>query len=116
MDLSSKVGTVGVTEYAQKQLGDVVYCEVVEVGTQVEKGESVGAVESVKSASDIYAPVSGEVLEMNDVLQDKPGTINKGAESNGWLCKLKVGDNVEAELDELLDEAAYKAHCEGEDH
>lgn len=114
--MSSKIGTVGVTEYAQKQLGDVVYCEVVEVGTAVEAGENVGAVESVKSASDIYAPVSGEVLEMNDVLTDKPGTINKGAEGEGWLCKLKVGDKIEEELDALLDEAAYKAHCEGEDH
>lgn len=71
------------TEYAQKALGDVVYCEVIDVGTAVEKGENLGAVESVKSASDIYAPVGGEVVEMNAILQDKPGHINKGAESDG---------------------------------
>lgn len=122
------------TEYAQKALGDVVYCEVIDVGTAVEKGENLGAVESVKSASDIYAPVGGEVVEMNAILQDKPGHINKGAETDGtsisskmavyklllivvgWLCKIKVNDGFEAELDELLDEGKYKDHCEGEAH
>lgn len=83
MDEESKIGTVGVTEYAQKALGDVVYCEVIDSGTVVEKGENLGAVESVKSASDIYAPVGGEVVEMNEVLKEKPGNINKGAESDG---------------------------------
>ncbi|ORY83102.1 glycine cleavage H-protein-domain-containing protein [Protomyces lactucae-debilis] len=116
VDSDTKIGTVGITDYAQKALGDVVYVEVIEAGTEVEKGESVGAVESVKSASDIYAPVSGEVLEMNEVLADKPGNLNKGAESDGWLCKVKVTENYESELDALLDEAAYKAHCEGEEH
>lgn len=87
MDTDTKVGTVGVTEYAQKALGDVVYCEVIDVGTAVEKGENLGAVESVKSASDIYAPIGGEVLEMNSTLQDKPGNINKGAETDG-ACRV----------------------------
>lgn len=94
VDTESKIGTVGVTEYAQKALGDVVYCEVIDVGTAVEAGENLGAVESVKSASDIYAPVSGEVVEMNETLKDKPGHINKGAESDGnpnpFLSKTKV--------------------------
>lgn len=83
IDSETRIGTVGVTEYAQKALGDVVYCEVIEPGTAVEKGENLGAVESVKSASDIYAPVSGEVIEMNETLQEKPGNINKGAETDG---------------------------------
>lgn len=83
VDSDTKIATVGITDYAQKALGDVVYVEVIEAGTEVEKGESLGAVESVKSASDIYAPVSGEVLEMNEVLADKPGSLNKGAESDG---------------------------------
>lgn len=85
VDTETKVGTVGVTEYAQKALGDVVYCEVIDAGTAVEKGENLGAVESVKSASDIYAPISGEVVEMNEILKDKPGNINKGAETDGEL-------------------------------
>lgn len=116
VDTDTKIGTVGVTEYAQKALGDVVYCEVIDAGTEVEKGENLGAVESVKSASDIYAPVSGEIIEMNEVLKEKPGNINKGAETDGWLCKIKVGENVESELDELLDDAKYKEHCAGEAH
>ncbi|BFZ57622.1 glycine cleavage system H-protein subunit [Savitreella phatthalungensis] len=116
VDLDTRVGTVGVTEYAQKQLGDVVYCEVVEVGTAVERGESLGAVESVKSASDIYAPVSGELIEMNPALADKPSTINKAAEGEGWLAKIKCNEDVTDELDQLLDADAYASHCQGEEH
>ncbi len=77
------IATVGITEYAQKALGDVVYVEIVDVGTTVEKGENLGAVESVKSASDIYAPIGGSIVEMNPVLADKPGQINQGAETTG---------------------------------
>lgn len=101
MDTDSKIGTVGVTEYAQKALGDVVYCEVIDVGTAVEKGENLGAVESVKSASDIYAPIGGEVIEMNEVLKEKPGHINKGAETDGRDLTVAFHDDAR----ELTDQA-----------
>ena len=101
------VGTIGITNYAQEQLGDVVFVEVPAVGRKVAKGESVAVVESVKAASDIYAPVSGEVVEANAALADNPGDVNAEPTGKGWFFKLKLSDK--AELDGLMDEAAYDA-------
>lgn len=101
------VATVGITAYAQEQLGDVVYVELPETGAAFEKGAAFGVVESVKAASDVYAPVSGEVTEANTALADAPETVNEAPEAGGWMIRLKLKDP--AELDGLMDEAAYKA-------
>lgn len=102
--------TIGITEHAQEQLGDVVFVELPEIGREVEKGEEFSLVESVKAASDIYAPVSGEVAEVNEALEDAPETINEEAFEGGWIVKLKLADN--AELGDLMDAAAYEAKVE----
>jgi len=104
------VGTVAITDYAQKSLGDVVFVELPHAGTTIEQGESVGAVESVKAASDIFAPVSGEVLAVNEKLGSQPSLLNKSPEDEGWLFQLNV--TKPKELDELLTEEDYKRHCE----
>ncbi|RVU32203.1 MULTISPECIES: glycine cleavage system protein GcvH [Neptunomonas] len=100
--------TVGITEHAQELLGDVVFVELPEVGRAVEKGEEFSLVESVKAASDIYSPLSGEVIAVNEALEDAPETINESAFEDGWIAKLKVSDA--AELEDLLDAAAYEAN------
>ena len=105
--LEGDVGTIGITNYAQEQLGDVVFVEVPAVGRKVAKGESVAVVESVKAASDIYAPVSGEVVEANAALADSPGDVNAEPTGKGWFFKIRLSDK--AELDGLMDEAAYDA-------
>ena len=101
------VGTIGITNYAQEQLGDVVFVDVPAVGRKVAKGESVAVVESVKAASDIYSPASGEVTEANAALADTPGDVNADPMGKGWFFKVKLSDP--AELDELMDQAAYDA-------
>ena len=105
---------VGISDHAQEALGDLVYVELPEVGAQVQAGNSVATVESVKAASDIYAPVSGEIVEVNESLADKPETINEDAYGDGWLFVVKASDR--AELDELLDADAYAEQIENEDH
>ena len=100
-------GTIGITHYAQEQLGDVVFVDVPAAGRKVAKGESVAVVESVKAASDIYAPVSGEVIEVNAALADTPGDVNAEPMGKGWFFKLKLSDK--GELAGLMDEAAYEA-------
>ncbi|MEO0981887.1 MAG: glycine cleavage system protein GcvH [Pseudomonadota bacterium] len=107
------VGVVGITKYAAEQLGDVVFAEPPEIGRQVKKGDDLAVVESVKAASDIYAPVAGEVVERNDVLDDadQATVINEDPEGAGWFCKLKLADA--GELDGLMDAAAYAKFCEG---
>lgn len=107
----TNVGVVGITEYAQKALGDVVFVELPGEGTEVAQGDSIGAVESVKAASDIYAPISGVVESINETLADQPSLLNKSPEKDGWLCKVKLSDP--AEFNDLLSSEAYKAHCEG---
>ena len=102
------VATVGITDYAQQQLGDVVYVEVPEAGRAVEQGGEAAVVESVKAASEVYAPLSGEVTEGNGALEDDPSLVNSAAESDGWFFKMTVSD--ETQLDGLMDEAAYKAY------
>ncbi|MGQ9365903.1 glycine cleavage system protein GcvH [Azospirillum sp. A39] len=105
------VGTVGITDYAQGQLGDVVFVEVPEAGRTLSKGAESAVVESVKAASEVYAPVSGEVVEGNAALVDDPSLVNAAAEGEGWFYRLRLSDP--GELDGLLDEAAYKDFVEG---
>ncbi|KAJ3367699.1 hypothetical protein GGF31_007159 [Allomyces arbusculus] len=100
-----KIGTMGITDYAAKALGDVVFVELPEVGKTVAIKDTIGAVESVKAASDIYAPISGEIVEANEALEAESGLINESPFDEGWLCKIKISN--EAELEALLDEAAY---------
>lgn len=106
------VGTVGVSDHAQHQLGDVVFVELPDVGRQLQQGKEAAVVESVKAASDVYSPVSGEVVEVNHELENEPARVNSGAETEGWFFKLRLTNP--AELDGLMDEAAYKAFVEGQ--
>jgi len=99
------VGTIGITQYAQEQLGDVVFVDVPQAGRKVAKGEACAVVESVKAASDIYAPVTGEVTEANAALADAPGEVNADPMGKGWFFKIKLSDK--GELSGLMDEAAY---------
>ena len=109
VSLEGDIATVGITDYAQHALGDIVYVDMPEVGTEVSAGEEFGAVESVKAASDLYSPVSGEVVEINEALEDEPGLINEDAFAN-WIMKVKVSDPSEVEA--LLDAEAYAKICE----
>ncbi|MCG8694841.1 MAG: glycine cleavage system protein GcvH [Minwuiales bacterium] len=111
ISVDGDVGTVGISDYAQEQLGDVVFVELPEVGRQLEKGGEAAVVESVKAASEIYAPASGEVTEINDSLEDAPATVNQSPFGDGWFFKIKLSDPDE--LDALMDEAAYKSFVEG---
>ncbi|MBI1398851.1 glycine cleavage system protein GcvH [Hyphomonas sp.] len=104
-------GTVGITAYAAGQLGDVVYVELPETGAKFSKGDDFAVVESVKAASDVYAPVSGSVVEVNGALADAPETVNAAAEGDAWFVRVKLADR--AELSGLMDQAAYEAFCEG---
>ena len=103
--LTVRKGTVGISTYAAKALGDVVYVELPEADSEVAKGDTIGAVESVKSASDIMTPVSGKVTEANNLLEDKPGTINKSPEADGWIARMEVKDAKE--IEGLMDVKAY---------
>lgn len=102
----NSIAKVGITKYAADSLGDVVYVELPEAGNEVGAGEPVGAVESVKSASDVLSPVAGKVIQGNAVLEDNAKTINSSPEGDGWIAEIEVADT--AEVDALLDEAAYK--------
>ena len=102
------VATVGITDYAQEQLGDLVFVELPEAGKALKKGDVAVVVESVKAASDVYAPADGEVVEANTALSGDPSLVNSAATGDGWLWKLKLAD--ESQLSGLLDEAGYKAH------
>ena len=97
---------VGITEYAQEQLGELVFIELPEVGASIDKGESVAVIESVKSASDLIAPITGEVVEINDELDGNPALVNEDAMNAGWFIKVRMND--ESELDELMDEDDYQ--------
>ncbi|MDI9246717.1 glycine cleavage system protein GcvH [Marinobacter sp. CHS3-4] len=100
--------TVGITDFAQDQLGDVVYVGVPEVGVTVNGGEEAGIAESVKSASDVFSPVTGEVIEVNDALEDEPELVNEDPYGDGWLFRVRLED--EGELEGLMDSEAYAAH------
>jgi glycine cleavage system H protein len=105
------VAVVGITDYAQKQLGDVVYVELPEIGRLVEQGKEAAVVESVKAASEVYAPVSGEIVETNGVLGGDPAKVNADAMGDGWFFKLRLADPKQ--LDLLMDEAAYQEFVAG---
>jgi glycine cleavage system H protein len=105
------VAVVGITDYAQTQLGDVVYVELPELGRRVEQGKEAAVVESVKAASEVYAPISGEVLAVNDALSGEPGKVNADPMGEGWFLKLRIADTKQ--LDGLMDEAAYNTFVEG---
>jgi len=106
------IGTVGISDYAQQQLGDVVFAEVQTVGKTLKKGAEAAVVESVKAASEIYAPVSGEVIEANEKLSSEPALVNASPMGDGWFFRMKIADK--GELADLMDEAAYRKFVEGQ--
>lgn len=108
------VATVGITDHAQELLGDLVFVELPEVGAELGAGAECAVVESVKAASDVYSPVSGEVIEVNEALAEAPETINQDAYEEGWIFRIRLADP--AELDALMDADAYAEHAESEDH
>ncbi|KAH9261150.1 glycine cleavage system H protein [Batrachochytrium salamandrivorans] len=112
IDDQTLIGTVGISDYAQSKLGDVVYIELPEQGKEIGKTEVFGSVESVKAASDVYLPVSGTVVEVNAKLEATPGLVNSSALSEGWFIKIKAKDIKE--IDSLLDAKAYEKFCESE--
>ena len=107
VNVDGDIGIVGISDHAQSQLGDVVFVELPKLGAKLAKGTAAAVVESVKAASDVYTPVSGEVLEVNAAVEAQPGLINEDSQGKGWLMKLRIA-NV-GEIDGLMDEAAYKA-------
>jgi len=107
IEVEGDTATIGITDFAQSQLGDLVFVEVPGAGTELAKGAEAAVVESVKAASDVYSPVSGTVTEGNTALEDDPSLVNSDAEGEGWFYKLTIGEA--GELDGLMDEAAYKA-------
>jgi glycine cleavage system H protein len=110
--IEGDTATVGITDFAQGQLGDIVFVELPEAGRQVTKGGEAAVVESVKAASDVYAPVTGEVTEANQALSDDPSLVNTDPEGEGWFFRLRLADT--SELDGLMDAGAYKTFCESQ--
>lgn len=106
ISISGDTGTVGITDYAQSQLGDVVFVELPDIGKQLKKGDEAAVVESVKAASEVYAPVSGEVVAINQAIEEEPGKVNANPSGEGWFLKIKLADK--AELGGLMDETAYR--------
>jgi glycine cleavage system H protein len=109
--INGDAGTVGITDYAQGQLGDVVFVDLPEIGRKAGQGKEIAVVESVKAASEIYAPMSGEVIEVNKALADNPALVNQDPLNGGWFLKLRLADKKES--GRLMDEAAYAAHVKG---
>ena len=109
--IDGDVAVIGITDYAQTQLGDVVYVELPEIGRRVGKGKETAVVESVKAASEVYAPITGEVIATNEALAAEPGKVNADPMGEGWFLKLRIADTKE--LADLMDEAAYNAFVEG---
>ena len=110
ISVEGDVATIGITDHAQEQLGDVVFVELPDVGKQVAKGEEAAVVESVKAASEVYAPLTGEIVEVNGALEGEPTKVNDDAEGSAWFVKIKLADT--SELEGLMDAAAYKAFVE----
>ncbi|UYV16924.1 glycine cleavage system protein GcvH [Porphyrobacter sp. ULC335] len=110
IDVEGDVATVGITDYAQGQLGDIVFVELPEVGALIEQGKDAAVVESVKAASDVYAPITGEITEVNPALEEDPSLVNSAPEDGGWFFKMTIADV--GELDGLMDEDGYKAFVE----
>ena len=105
--MDGDTGTIGITDFAQNELGDIVYVELPEVGRQLKAGEVFGTVESVKAVSELYSPVSGEIIEINEALLDAPEAVNQDAHGAGWICRIRIADA--AELSSLMDAEAYEA-------
>lgn len=112
IEVDGDVATVGITDFAQGQLGDIVFVEVPSAGTQVKQGGEAAVVESVKAASDVYAPVSGEVIEGNSALEDDPSLVNSAPEGEGWFFKIRLSDN--SQLDGLMNADQYKAFADSQ--
>jgi len=110
IDVEGDSATVGITDYAQEQLGDIVFVELPDVGAMLDKGGDAAVVESVKAASDVYAPITGEVTEGNAALEDEPALVNSSAEEDGWFFRMTIGDK--SELEGLMDDKGYKAFVE----
>jgi glycine cleavage system H protein len=108
LSIDGDVATVGITNYAQSQLGDLVFVELPQVGRRANKSEAVAVVESVKAASDVYAPLTGEVVAVNEAVVAEPALVNTNAESTAWLFKLRISNR--SELEDLMDEAEYRQH------
>ncbi|MCP5083089.1 MAG: glycine cleavage system protein GcvH [Alphaproteobacteria bacterium] len=108
ISIEGDIATVGITNHAQEQLGDVVFVDLPEVGASVEKGGDAAVVESVKAASDVFAPIDGEIVEVNGSLVDDPSLVNSDAQGNGWFMKVKIADA--GQLEGLMDDAAYQEH------
>jgi glycine cleavage system H protein len=115
INVEGEIGTIGITDYAQKELGDVVFVELPQVGTQLEAGDELGSIESVKAVSELFAPVGGEIVEVNERLAEKPELINTDPYGDGWMVRMKVTDP--SEVDELLMNAEeYDEYVETESH
>lgn len=110
IEVENGVGKIGITDFAQGQLGDIVFVELPEVDDEKSKGDEIAVVESVKAASEIYSPVSGEIVEVNENLDDNPAMLNSSPEVDGWIFKIKLAD--ESELDALMDKDAYAKYAE----
>jgi glycine cleavage system H protein len=110
VSVDGDVATVGISDHAQEQLGEIVFVDLPETGKTLSKGDDMAVVESVKAASDVYAPVSGEVLEANETLDGEPGQVNDSPEDKGWFVKLRISDT--SECDELMDADAYQKYLE----
>jgi glycine cleavage system H protein len=108
--IENGIASIGISEYAQEQLGDITYIELPSVGTKIAKGDSLGVIEAVKAASDIYSPLSGEIVEINSELESNPELVNKDCYGKGWIVKLKISD--ESEAGALMNSDSYKAHVE----
>ena len=110
--IEGNVGTIGITEYAQKELGDVVFVELPQVGSQLDAGDELGSIESVKAVSELFTPVSGEVVEINEALAEKPELVNTDPYGDGWMIRIRVSDPTEA--DELMSAEEYEEYIEKE--
>lgn len=113
VSLDGDIATIGISDFAQQQLGDVVFIELPDVGRTVERGAEVAVVESVKAASEIYVPLSGEIIEINDALADEPAMVNESPEENGWFFKMRLNDT--AQVNELMDAVAYKVFTDAQE-
>lgn len=113
LKLDGETGTVGVTDHAQKELGDIVYVEVPEIDTELEKGDEAASIESVKAVADVFSPITGTVIEVNEGLEDEPELVNKDAQGDGWLFKLRVIDK--SQVDDLMDSTQYEKYLEEEE-
>ena len=112
--MEGEIGTIGITDYAQKELGDVVFVELPQVGTQLDQGDELGSIESVKAVSELFTPVSGEVIEINEALAEKPELVNTDPYGDGWMIRIRLSQPVE--VDEMMTADEYDEYLEKESH